>query len=350
MAGSSITWRLRFMVSRALMGSWGPSRSSSVVHGPNGSPYPTSEYEHSSIPATVKKLFNLSSPFLTKRDAWAGTFEGIVQKLAEPRTDCPEKLPTPVKIREAEAKEEAKLSEFQQEMLQLAAVLKGDNIFTSYPEKLGKDMTVKEVIICVTGGEVTPSAPLGGGGRELMFNIDHETERSRRGACLPESWRQLVRGIAPSVVSWLTDAGGVEEEIASVRRMEEDLQLIEGHIASNEDILHNTWTIWVGNSAQIKLIREHLAGFNGEVRPSTWLSPARTRSLQLQIDQLQAHFAPNQPQNQHHYAQHASTVQVKAEQPTRAPTAQVKAEQPTRDPTVQFYDRKNPELWFAWDA
>ncbi|OWM69135.1 hypothetical protein CDL15_Pgr025322 [Punica granatum] len=115
-----------------------------VVHGPNGSPYPTSEYEHSSIPATVKKLFNLSSPFLTKRDAWAGTFEGIVQKLAEPRTDCPEKLPTPVKIREAEAKEEAKLSEFQQEMLQLAAVLKGDNIFTSYPEKLGKDMTVKE--------------------------------------------------------------------------------------------------------------------------------------------------------------------------------------------------------------
>lgn len=60
-----------------------------VVHGPNGSPFATSEFEHSSIPATVKKLFNLSAPFLTKRDAWAGTFEGIVQTRTTPRTDCP---------------------------------------------------------------------------------------------------------------------------------------------------------------------------------------------------------------------------------------------------------------------
>ncbi|KAG6682601.1 hypothetical protein I3842_13G151000 [Carya illinoinensis] len=115
-----------------------------VVHGPNGSPFPTSEYEHSSIPATVRKLFNLSSPFLTKRDQWAGTFEGIVQKRTEPRTDCPEQLPTPVKVRNTEANENAKLSEFQQELLQLAAVLKGDNTFTSYPEKIGKDMNVKQ--------------------------------------------------------------------------------------------------------------------------------------------------------------------------------------------------------------
>lgn len=60
-----------------------------VVHGPNGVPTATSEYEHSSIPATVKNLFNLSSPYLTKRDAWAGTFEGILQTRTEPRTDCP---------------------------------------------------------------------------------------------------------------------------------------------------------------------------------------------------------------------------------------------------------------------
>lgn len=55
-----------------------------------------------------------------------------------------EKLPTPVKVREGEAEEGAKLSEFQEELLQLAAVLKGDHTLTSYPEKLGKDMTVKE--------------------------------------------------------------------------------------------------------------------------------------------------------------------------------------------------------------
>ncbi|KAL6966648.1 Phosphatidylglycerol/phosphatidylinositol transfer protein [Sarracenia purpurea var. burkii] len=114
-----------------------------VVHGPNGEPFPTSEYEHSSIPATVKKIFNLPS-FLTKRDAWAGTFESIVQSRKEPRTDCPVQLPTPVQIREGEAKEDAKLSEFQQEMLQLAAVLKGDDVLASFPWNLGKEMTVKE--------------------------------------------------------------------------------------------------------------------------------------------------------------------------------------------------------------
>lgn len=59
-----------------------------VLHGPNGSPFPTSEFEHSSIPATVRKIFNLSAP-LTRRDEWAGTFEGIVQTRTEPRTDCP---------------------------------------------------------------------------------------------------------------------------------------------------------------------------------------------------------------------------------------------------------------------
>ncbi|XP_039158710.1 non-specific phospholipase C2-like [Eucalyptus grandis] len=115
-----------------------------VVHGPNRSPFPTSEYQHSSIPATLKKLFNLSAPFLTRRDAWAGTFEGIVQTRTQPKTDCPEQLPTPNKIGKGEANEDAEPSEFQQELLQLAAVLKGDHIFTSYPERLGKEMTVRE--------------------------------------------------------------------------------------------------------------------------------------------------------------------------------------------------------------
>ncbi|KAK4492343.1 hypothetical protein RD792_003147 [Penstemon davidsonii] len=115
-----------------------------VVHGANGSPFFTSEYEHSSIPATVRKIFNLPSPPLTYREQWAGTFEGIVLKRTEPRTDCPEQLPDPVPIRQTEANEDAKLSEFQQELVQLAAVLKGDDILTSYPVKIGKEMTVKE--------------------------------------------------------------------------------------------------------------------------------------------------------------------------------------------------------------
>lgn len=59
-----------------------------VMGGPKG-PAPNSEFEHSSIPATIKKIFNLSSNFLTHRDAWAGTFEGVVGELTSPRTDCP---------------------------------------------------------------------------------------------------------------------------------------------------------------------------------------------------------------------------------------------------------------------
>lgn len=49
-----------------------------------------------------------------------------------------------MKIRVTPANENAKLTEFQQELMQLAAVMKGDNIFTSYPEAIGKDMSVKE--------------------------------------------------------------------------------------------------------------------------------------------------------------------------------------------------------------
>ncbi|GAB2287902.1 Non-specific phospholipase C3, partial [Dionaea muscipula] len=47
----------------------------------------TSEFEHSSIPATLKKLFNLKD-FLTKRDALPDTFEGLLTRKT-PRTDCP---------------------------------------------------------------------------------------------------------------------------------------------------------------------------------------------------------------------------------------------------------------------
>lgn len=61
-------------------------RHDAVLHRPLG-PDPRSEFEHSSIPATVKKIFGLEQ-FLTKRDEWAGTFE-IVLNRHIPRTDCP---------------------------------------------------------------------------------------------------------------------------------------------------------------------------------------------------------------------------------------------------------------------
>ncbi|KAL0429377.1 UNVERIFIED_CONTAM: Non-specific phospholipase C4 [Sesamum radiatum] len=119
-----------------------------VLHGPLG-PHPTSEFEHSSIPATVKKIFNLKE-FLTKRDAWAGTFETVISRKS-PRTDCPETLSEPVKLREAEAKDEAKLSEFQEELVQMAASLCGDHTKEGFPHKLVENMTVSDGVEYVKG-------------------------------------------------------------------------------------------------------------------------------------------------------------------------------------------------------
>lgn len=48
-------------------------------------------FEHSSVPATIKKIFGLKN-FLTKRDEWAATFEDVAS-LDNPRSDCVEKLP-----------------------------------------------------------------------------------------------------------------------------------------------------------------------------------------------------------------------------------------------------------------
>ncbi|XP_047336083.1 non-specific phospholipase C3-like [Impatiens glandulifera] len=114
-----------------------------VMHGPSG-PYSSSEFEHSSIPATVKKIFNLNE-FLTKRDAWAGTFDIILNRQT-PRTDCPVTLSQPVPLRQAEARDNAKLNDFQAEMIQMSAVLCGDHRKDIYPHKIVEGMTVSQAV------------------------------------------------------------------------------------------------------------------------------------------------------------------------------------------------------------
>ncbi|CAN1227588.1 Non-specific phospholipase C4 [Linum perenne] len=99
--------------------------------------YESLRFEHSSIPATVKKIFNLND-FLTKRDAWAGTFDSILT-LTTPRTDCP---------RQYKAKGEAKLNEFQEVMVQMTAALLGEHKKknSNYPDKLVQGMTVADAL------------------------------------------------------------------------------------------------------------------------------------------------------------------------------------------------------------
>lgn len=53
-------------------------------------------------------------------------------------------LNDPVKLRNEEANEKRKISEFQEELVQLAAVLKGDEKKETYPQKLVEKMSVVE--------------------------------------------------------------------------------------------------------------------------------------------------------------------------------------------------------------
>uniref|UniRef100_A0A251S1T4 Putative non-specific phospholipase C3 n=1 Tax=Helianthus annuus TaxID=4232 RepID=A0A251S1T4_HELAN len=131
--------RLGVRVPAILISPW--IEPGTVLHEPSG-PFPTSQYEHSSIPATVKKIFNLKE-FLTKRDEWAGTFEGVLTRTT-PRTDCPVSLPEPEKMRHSDANEEANITDFQEELVQLGAVLKGDYKESDYPDKLVENMKVNE--------------------------------------------------------------------------------------------------------------------------------------------------------------------------------------------------------------
>ncbi|GFZ17361.1 non-specific phospholipase C6 [Actinidia rufa] len=91
------------------------------------------------------------SNYLTHRDAWAGTFEQVVGELTSPRTDCPEVLPDVAPLRRTEVDEGRKLSEFQGEVVQLAAVLNGDQFLSSFPDEMSKKMNVKEAHEYVRG-------------------------------------------------------------------------------------------------------------------------------------------------------------------------------------------------------
>ncbi|EMS48359.1 Non-hemolytic phospholipase C [Triticum urartu] len=134
--------RLGVRVPTMMVSPW--IKKGTVVGRPPNGPTATSEYEHSSIPATIKKIFNLRSDFLTKRDEWAGTFEHIFTQLDQPRTDCPETLPEVPFERTTPTKDHGILSDFQRELVELASFLNGDYMLTSSAQETQKKMTVKQ--------------------------------------------------------------------------------------------------------------------------------------------------------------------------------------------------------------
>jgi phospholipase C len=193
--------RLGVRVPAILISPW--IEPGTVLHGPTG-PFPTSEFEHSSIPATVKKIFHLKN-FLTKRDAWAGTFEGIINRTT-PRTDCPVTLPDAIKMREEEEKEEAKLSEFQGELVQLAASLNGDHKKDIFPNKLIENMTVTEAVIYVEGAYKKFCSDChkarDGGAGELHIVCDHDQDEKTTPNAIPPQ-KPVSKSFASKVFSCL---------------------------------------------------------------------------------------------------------------------------------------------------
>jgi len=69
--------RLGIRVPVVLVSPW--IESGTVIGRPPSAqkPYENSEYEHTSVMATVRKLFNMTSGPLTNRDRWAATFEQV---------------------------------------------------------------------------------------------------------------------------------------------------------------------------------------------------------------------------------------------------------------------------------
>ncbi|KAI5055114.1 hypothetical protein GOP47_0030259 [Adiantum capillus-veneris] len=129
--------RLGVRVPTFLISPW--INKGTVLHEPINGPTSSSQYEHSSLPATVKKLFNLPSDYLTQRDAWAGSFEHLLYERSTPRTDCPEVLPSsPWSLRHAAIDGERATSEFQQEMVEMAAAISGPGFGTEEDAVLAK--------------------------------------------------------------------------------------------------------------------------------------------------------------------------------------------------------------------
>lgn len=84
--------RLGLRIPTLLISPWIPKGVVESSPSNPSMPYPNSQYELTSIMATVRKIFNMTTGPLTKRDAWAATFEHLLS-LDEPRTDCPMHLP-----------------------------------------------------------------------------------------------------------------------------------------------------------------------------------------------------------------------------------------------------------------
>ena len=93
-SGTNFTYqRLGVRIPTVVISPW--IKKGTLVHDPSEghAPTPDSQWELSSIVSSVQKALGLTGGPLTKRDAWAASFEHLWEDSRELRTDCPATLP-----------------------------------------------------------------------------------------------------------------------------------------------------------------------------------------------------------------------------------------------------------------
>eukprot|EP00940_MAST-03C_sp_MAST-3C-sp2_P001310 g1310.t1 len=131
-------------------------RRNTVISDPTPAQKPSNDsvFELTSIPATMKKMFGLDA-HLSNRSAWAATFESFIEDLAEPRTDCIEKLPdVPAALTEEAAAWEADrpLNDLQQDYVRVLSHVQGESAQHITHQRHGGEW-VKEHVRAILSGD-----------------------------------------------------------------------------------------------------------------------------------------------------------------------------------------------------
>jgi len=98
-----------------------------VIHEPAGvqAPTPYSQWDATSLIATVNKIFGIKPPQTTNRTLWAGVFDNLLLQRTAPRTDCPVTLPdiAPTTPEELERLRERRLTDHEEDSIQVLCTM-----------------------------------------------------------------------------------------------------------------------------------------------------------------------------------------------------------------------------------
>lgn len=120
--------RLGVRIPTLLISPWLPRAYVQGAPPPEQKPTPSSEYDLTSILASSRKLLGIKNTPLTRRDAWAATFEHLFSLLDEPRTDCPMHLPDAITPAEPVLEAALPVNDLQMHILRSTARVSGKKV------------------------------------------------------------------------------------------------------------------------------------------------------------------------------------------------------------------------------